>query len=405
MLKKQLNKFCNLVWTSKNHYVAQQIICNRYHRSSATFSLKLNLNVDGVSLDKFIQDLSRQYAANNTTKLKAVASILDSRNAIIKQIENLNELLSDKDADIVALALEEKTSYMHSLKGLENTLLDAVLDAVVCSENEVKGASMILEVNSGVGGQEAMLFASELFAMYINFIEYKAWDHYVVEQQCSDLGGLRHGSIIIYNADAFEQLQYEAGVHRVQRVPATERGGRIHTSTVSVLALPQPTDIQVHIHPRDLRIETKRATGAGGQHVNTTDSAVRIVHVPSGLAVECQTDRSQIRNKQIALERLRAKLYDNQLQAQLAQTQTIKSTQVISNDRNQKIRTYNYSQDRITDHRLQQTAIAANMGNVYNMKAFMVGGGQHLEHLISKIMVRVKYDRLLKAVRDRKSVV
>ncbi|KAI4465652.1 hypothetical protein MML48_3g00010226 [Holotrichia oblita] len=221
----------------------------------------------------------------------------------------------------------------------------------------------------------------------IPFTEYKGWNYELAEYLATDTGGIRHGSILINGQGVFKYLQHEAGVHRVQRIPSTEKSGRIHTSTASVLALPQPNDIEIKLDNKDLRVETKRASGAGGQHVNTTDSAVRITHLPTGVSVECQIDRSQLKNRELAMQRLRAKLYDLQLQKQEDEMLRRKKSQVKSNFRNEKIRTYNFSQDRITDHRLQNS-------NIHNLNYFMEGN-EMLENLINKLHHKYKRDNLL----------
>lgn len=224
--------------------------------------------------------------------------------------------------------------------------------------------------------------------MYVNFADYKNWDYQIVEYNNStDMGGIRHGSMFIHGHDVYKYFKYEAGVHRVQRIPATERSGRVHTSTVSVVALPQPKEIDITIQDKDLKIETKRSSGAGGQHVNTTDSAVRIVHLPTNTAVECQVDRSQIKNREIAMQKLKALLYEKQLNEQKADTEATRKAQVRSNFRNEKIRTYNFNQDRITDHRLQGN-------NFHNLKIFLEGG-EPLETLINKLNDSARHKQLL----------
>lgn len=199
--------------------------------------------------------------------------------------------------------------------------------------------------------------------------------------------GIRHVSIFINGEDVFKYFKHEGGVHRVQRIPATEKSGRVHTSTVSVVALPQPKDMDVVIHEKDLRIDTMRASGAGGQHVNTTDSAVRIVHLPTNTIVECQVNRSQIKNRQIAMQKLKALLYEKQLNEQISETTATRKSQVKSNFRNEKIRTYNFSQDRITDHRLQGCSF-------HNIDVFLEGGEQ-LDNLINKLQITYRSKEIM----------
>ncbi|XP_065164424.1 peptide chain release factor 1-like, mitochondrial isoform X2 [Atheta coriaria] len=333
-------------------------INNFYVKSTRCFHTE-ELKIQDLSLTNYINQLQTEYKE------------LSNANKTSPRLRQLQPI--DNDNEIRKLAEEEQEQFKLQLEDLNNSLKELLLPV----DEEDDFNSITLEVNAGVGGQEAMLFASEMFNMYQNFVMLKGWHYELAEYLETDTGGIRHGALLINGDGAYKYLRHEAGVHRVQRNPATERSGRIHTSTVSVLALPQPTDIQIHIETKDLKIETKRATGAGGQHVNTTDSAVRIVHLPTGVAVECQTDRSQRKNKEIALLRLKAKLYQAQLDEQLEKVQATKRSQVKSNFRNEKIRTYNFNQDRITDHRLEGY-------NVHNLKGFL-SGGEQLENLIEKI--------------------
>uniref|UniRef100_A0A1B0D698 Prokaryotic-type class I peptide chain release factors domain-containing protein n=1 Tax=Phlebotomus papatasi TaxID=29031 RepID=A0A1B0D698_PHLPP len=212
----------------------------------------------------------------------------------------------------------------------------------------------------------AMLFTRDLYSMYRNYCDFKGWYTEVLEEDHMEIGGIRHASLCITGEDAFQCLKHEGGVHRVQRIPVTEKSGRVHTSTASVAIIPRPDDVTVTLNSKDLKIETKRASGAGGQHVNTTDSAVRITHIPTGLQVECQTDRSQIKNRELALKKLQARLYESEINAQMASTQNLRSSQVGMSMRNEKIRTYNFNQDRVTDHRIED-------GTVHNLKGILEG--------------------------------
>nr|XP_023683867.1 peptide chain release factor 1-like, mitochondrial isoform X4 [Paramormyrops kingsleyae] len=210
-----------------------------------------------------------------------------------------------------------------------------------------------------------MLFTAEMFDMYRRFANYQGWDFETLEYNPSDTGGLRHGSAAVSGPQSYKTMKFEAGVHRVQRVPKTEKQGRIHTSTMTVAVLPQPTEITLTINAKDLKIETKRASGAGGQHVNTTDSAVRIVHIPTGVVAECQQERSQLKNKEKAMKMLRAKLYGLRLEEESSKRHQARKIQIGTKGRSEKIRTYNFVQDRITDHRIGKTQ--------HDVRGFMLG--------------------------------
>lgn len=260
------------------------------------------------------------------------------------------------------LAMEEEALYKEQLYELDERLLDNILINIFKESYD----SIIIEITAGVGGQEAMLFVKDLYEMYMGYAKYLGLTHEVIDMETNDSNGIRHASIIM-SGDETYKLQHEGGVHRVQRVPATEKSGRVHTSTASVAILPAPSEVQIVINEKDLKIETKRASGAGGQHVNTTDSAVRIVHLPSGVSVSNQSDRSQIKNKEIAMIKLRSILYEQQLNKQTTFISELRQKQMGMKLRNEKVRTYNYNQDRVTDHRLQN-------GTLYNLPEFMQGG-------------------------------
>ncbi|XP_065588644.1 peptide chain release factor 1-like, mitochondrial isoform X2 [Cyrtonyx montezumae] len=248
-----------------------------------------------------------------------------------------------------------------------------------------------MEVTAGVGGQEAMLFTSEIFDMYRRYAAYKKWKFEILEYFPSEIGGLRHAVASIAGLDAYKYMKFEGGVHRVQRVPKTEKQGRIHTSTMTVAILPQPTEMMLKINPKDLRIETKRASGAGGQHVNTTDSAVRIVHIPTGVTSECQQERSQIRNKEKAMQMLYAKLYNIKLEEETKKRNSVRKIQIGTKGRSEKIRTYNFPQDRITDHRISRS--------VHHTECFMLGE-EMLDEMIQSLKEYADYESLMEIISE-----
>lgn len=323
------------------------VICQR---------LKLLVN-EYYALDN---DLSTDEVINNPPKLRDINIRMNSIHDIIKAYENyekyinnLNEtknLLNENDEEIVHLAKEEIKTLTVEIEKIEQEIY-----ALLLPKSADDRRNVIIEIRGAAGGDEGNIFAGNLFEMYTRFAEMHNWKIEVTAISPSEAGGFSQICFIVKGKDAYKTFKYESGVHRVQRIPATENKGRTHTSTTSVAVLPEVNDIEVKINLQDLRIDTYRASGAGGQHVNMTDSAVRITHIPTGLVVTSQDGRSQHDNKDKAMKVLRAKLYEKKLEEEQNKIRTIRKLAVGTGMRAEKIRTYNYPQNRVTDHRIGLT--------------------------------------------------
>ncbi|MBL4711331.1 MAG: peptide chain release factor 1 [Gammaproteobacteria bacterium] len=301
---------------------------------------------DIISKQNKFRALSQEYA-----QLEPIVTCFQAYNSANDDLEEAEELLKDDDADVREMAEEEKKETSKIIASQELQLQKLLLPT---DPND--NSNIFLEIRAGTGGDEAAIFAGDLFRMYTRFAELKRWQIEIINQSQGEHGGYREVIARIIGAGAYSQLKFESGAHRVQRVPETESQGRVHTSAATVAVLPEVAEIeQIEINSADLRVDTFRASGAGGQHVNKTDSAVRLTHIPTGTVVECQDERSQHKNKARAMSLLQSRIMNAKIEKQQAEQAQTRKSLVGSGDRSERIRTYNYPQGRVTDHRINLT--------------------------------------------------
>ena len=330
------------------------------------------LNSGAVSGDELTR-LAKEYS-----ELSAILPLIDEYFAIKRGIDDANEMLHD--AELKSVAAEQLAELNHKLPDVEKQLQIALLP-----RDEADDSSVIMEIRAGVGGEESALFAGDLYNQYKSYAMRHGWKTEVIDENPTSLHGYKEIIFKIDGAGAYARLKFESGIHRVQRVPQTEAGGRIHTSAASVAVMPQAKDIDVVIDDKDIRIDVFRASGAGGQHVNKTDSAVRITHFPTGIVVTCQNERSQFQNKAAAMDVLRSKLYEKQREEQVNASNSARKTMVGSGDRSEKIRTYNFPEQRVTDHRIKLT--------LYKLDDILAGGAA-LDEIIDALTAADQLERL-----------
>jgi peptide chain release factor 1 len=337
-------------------------------------------NIEKILSDPSINPSDIHRYSKEHSEISEVVEVYREYKKVLTEIEGNTLLL--KDEELGKLAKEEILILEDKQAGLEEKLRFLLLPKDPNDEKNV-----LLEIRAGTGGEEAALFSADLFRMYTRYAERNGWKVEIMTLNETGIGGIKEVIAAIEGKNVYSKLKYESGVHRVQRVPTTEAGGRIHTSTATVAVLVEPDDVEINVDEKDLRVDTFRASGAGGQHVNKTDSAIRITHIPTGIVVQCQDERSQHKNRARAMRMLKARIYELEEEKRNSEISDMRKSMVGSGERSEKIRTYNFPQGRITDHRVGLT--------LYRIEGILDGD---IEELIQALTMHFQAESLKRAV-------
>ena len=333
-----------------------------------------------LSDPNIISDQSKYISlSKEKTQLSEIVSVFNQYDTVLKNIEGNQEIINTADdKELIEFAENELIELKEKVIELEEKI-----KILLIPKDQDDDKNVIMEIRAGTGGEEAGLFAADLYRMYSRYAEIRGWKKELIDFNDTGIGGIKEVVFGLTGESVYGDLKFESGVHRVQRVPATEANGRVHTSAASVVVLPEVEDVEVNIDPNDLRIDVYRSGGAGGQNVNKVETAIRITHLPTGLVVQCQDERSQLKNRQKAMKVLRARLYDMKLKEQNAELSAQRRSMVGSGDRSDKIRTYNFPQNRVTDHRIGLT--------LYNLSNIVEG---ELDELIEQLKLADRTEKL-----------